>query len=143
MERWSSRARQCFDLALPWLRKVWSGARAWQIKAARHAAVRVPFRLPASALASRTRQLSVEERLTLGPRQHLYLVRCGEARLLLASAGEAALQWIAMPEADAVPDEPEKLRTSANVRAPAPVAGKRAPQRRTTTKSPVKQESTR
>lgn len=44
------------------------------------------------------RMLAVEERLTLGPKQHMYLIRCGEQRLLVASAGEAALQWMMLPD---------------------------------------------
>lgn len=47
---------------------------------------------------ARTRVLAVEERLTLGPKQHMFLIRCGEQRLLVASAGEGALQWMALPE---------------------------------------------
>ncbi len=50
------------------------------------------------AQVARRRMLAVEERLTLGPKQHMYVVRCGERRLLVASAGEAALQWMALPE---------------------------------------------
>lgn len=47
---------------------------------------------------SRSRMLAVEERLALGPKQHLYVIRCGNRRLLVASAGEAALQWMTLPE---------------------------------------------
>lgn len=52
-----------------------------------------------TAKRAHSRILAVEERLTLGPKQHMYLVRCGEQRLLVASAGEGALQWMAMPGA--------------------------------------------
>jgi hypothetical protein len=45
----------------------------------------------------RSRMLSVEERLTLGPKQHMYLVRCGEERLLVASAVEGSLEWMTLP----------------------------------------------
>jgi hypothetical protein len=44
------------------------------------------------------RILAVEERLALGPKQHLYVIRCGEQRLLLASAAEGSMQWMALPE---------------------------------------------
>ena len=47
------------------------------------------------------RMLAVEERLALGPKQHLYVIRCGEQRLLLASAAEGSLQWMALPEEQA------------------------------------------
>lgn len=46
------------------------------------------------------RLLAVEERLALGPKQHMYVIRCGTQRLLVASAGEAALQWMALPGED-------------------------------------------
>lgn len=49
---------------------------------------------------SSTRQLVLEERLTLGPKQHLYLVRCGDRQLLVGSAGEAALQWMPLSVQD-------------------------------------------
>ena len=51
-----------------------------------------------AAKGARGRMLAVEERLALGPKQHMYLVRCGEQRLLVASAGESALQWMMLPE---------------------------------------------
>lgn len=51
-----------------------------------------------TAKGARGRMLAVEERLALGPKQHMYLVRCGEQRLLVASAGESALQWMMLPE---------------------------------------------
>lgn len=70
------------------------------------------------------RQLAVEERLTLGPKQHLYLVRCGEQRLLVASAGEAALQWMAMPEAG------DGSSQSAENGLPLPLKAKPAPRSR-------------
>lgn len=50
---------------------------------------------------SSTRQLVLEERLTLGPKQHLYLVRCGDRQLLVGSAGEAALQWMPLSSQNA------------------------------------------
>lgn len=51
-----------------------------------------------AAKGARGRMLAVEERLALGPKQHMYLVRCGEQRVLVASAGESALQWMMLPE---------------------------------------------
>lgn len=53
-----------------------------------------------AARGGRERRLSVEERLTLGPKQHLYLVRCGEERLLVASAVEGTIEWRAWPGED-------------------------------------------
>lgn len=47
------------------------------------------------------RMLALEERLALGPKQHLYLIRCGDQRLLLASAAEGSLQWMPLPEEQA------------------------------------------
>ncbi|MGC8549993.1 MAG: flagellar biosynthetic protein FliO [Acidobacteriaceae bacterium] len=66
-----------------------------------------------SALLGRTltgrrpggRMLAVEERLALGPKQHLYVIRCGEQRMLLASAAEGSLQWMALPEVPAAESE--------------------------------------
>lgn len=55
------------------------------------------------------RQLVLEERLTLGPKQHLYLIRCGERQLLVGSAGEGALQWMPLPQ------EVEKSETAGTI----------------------------
>ncbi len=129
--------RVCRERGLPLLRHGW----AWQREAARRVGERVQRRLPAAIAASRTRQLALEERLTLGPKQHLYLVRCGEARLLVASAGEGALQWMTLSEGKAAQEVPVKPRTAARVQAPAPLAGKTAPRRRTAQKSTAKQGS--
>lgn len=74
------------------------------------------------------RLLTVEERLTLGPKQHMYVIRCGTQRLLVASAGEAALQWMALPgENESRPAEVASMvepnvsvtRTRTNRRSPA------------------------
>jgi hypothetical protein len=57
--------------------------------------------------SGRSRLLALEERLTLGPKQHLYVIRCGERRLLVASAGEAALQWMQLPLEDTAQTQKE------------------------------------
>ena len=93
-----------------------------------------------TAKGTRSRMLAVEERLTLGPKQHLYVIRCGEQRLLVASAGEAALQWMALPE-ESGPEPAEacgntlsaqgKTKNGARGRASASPAGERRARRRT------------
>lgn len=60
------------------------------------------------------RMLEIEERLALGPRKYLYLVRCGDERLLVASSGEAALECLALPcregSLEALPGSAEQPR---------------------------------
>jgi hypothetical protein len=90
------------------LRRIWHGmGRAWAQQRRRQAAGRTSAgtgglsALLGRALTGRSaggRMLAVEERLALGPKQHLYVIRCGEQRLLLASAAEGSLQWMALPE---------------------------------------------
>uniref|UniRef100_A0A7V5CTQ2 Uncharacterized protein n=1 Tax=Acidobacterium capsulatum TaxID=33075 RepID=A0A7V5CTQ2_9BACT len=127
----------------PLLRKGWRiASRVWR-QAAAGLQAWIKLRLPGAAVAVRTRQLAVEERLTLGPRQHLYLVRCGETRLLVGSAGEGALQWTVIPAGEAATDFAEIPRDFAHVKAPAPVAGKITPRRRAAPRSAATQEGAR
>jgi hypothetical protein len=125
------------------LRKLWSAASRMRRPAGAGLQRWSRLRLPGAAVAARTRQLAVEERLTLGPRQQLYLVRCGETRLLVGSAGEGALQWTVMPAGEAATDFARTPRDFANGKASAPAAGKITPRRRAARKSAVKQEGAR
>jgi len=136
--RWSIEAGR--EQIGPLLRKLWRAAWRLRRQAGDGAQSWIKLRLPGAAMAARTRQLAVEERLTLGPKQHLYLVRCGETRLLVGSAGEGALQWMVVPAEQAALDFAETPSASACVKAPAPVAGKVAPRRRAAPKSAAKQD---
>jgi hypothetical protein len=80
------------------------------------------------AQGARSRTLAVEERLTLGPKQHMYVVRCGQRRLLVASAGEAALQWMALPEENAADGGNECESTAARAGGAEPEAKRRPAQ---------------
>lgn len=127
----------------PLLRKLWRSAGRLRRQAGDGVQRWIKLRLPGATMAARTRQLAVEERLTLAPKQHLYLVRCGETRLLVGSAGEGALQWMVVPAEQAAPDFAEMPSASARMKAPVPVAGKMAPRRRAASKSAAKQEGAR
>lgn len=64
-----------------------------------------------AARGGRNRMLSVEERLTLGPKQHMYLIRCGERRLLVASAVEGTIEWMALP-GEGLPGQAEECENT-------------------------------
>lgn len=135
------------------LRRIWHGmGRAWAQQRGRQAAGRQPMAtrglsaLLGRALTGRSaggRMLAVEERLALGPKQHLYVIRCGEQRLLLASAVEGSLQWMALPEDSAESGNPcdntqlERGGTGAtgNRRTAKALAGEKAPVRRAARKA--------
>ena len=74
------------------------------------------------------RMLAVEERLALGPKQHLYVIRCGEQRMLLASAAEGSLQWMPWTGEQAAEQASDKGNECGNTqpaRSRARAAGKR------------------
>lgn len=143
-ERWFCRGMEAArEQVWPWLRK--AGRFAWRLRRQAQVGVQdwIKLRVPGAAVAARTRQLAVEERLSLGPKQHLYLVRCGQTHLLVGSAGEGALQWMIVPAEQSLPDSGERPSASARVKAPAPVAGKMAARRRAAPKSAGEQECAR
>jgi hypothetical protein len=152
-ERWMA---ECIAVGCAGLGRAWTLLRRCcrVIGSLRHpaaGAVRswIRLRMPGAAVATRARQLAVEERLPLGPKQHLYLVRCGGARLLVSSGGDGALQWMAMPEEQAGPGSQDlrnlqkRSRASAEGRAPASPAGHAVPRRRAGARSAAKQEDAR